>query len=40
MTELKLWFLKWVYPDNIVDQELGKVEFFESSITSKIKMYV
>ena len=40
MTELKLWFLKRAYPDNIVDQELGKVKFFESSITNKIKMYV
>ena len=28
---MKLWFLKRGYPENIVDQELGKVEFSESS---------
>ena len=27
MREMKLWFLKWGYPENIVDQELGKVDF-------------
>ena len=27
MTEMKLWFFKWGYPENIVYQELGKVEF-------------
>ena len=31
MTEMKLWFLKQGHPENIVDQELGKVEFSESS---------
>ena len=31
MREMKLWFLKWGYPENIVDQELGKVESSESS---------
>ena len=31
MREMKLWFLKWGYPENIVDQELGKVEPSESS---------
>ena len=31
MREMKLWFLKQGYPENIVDQELGKVEFSESS---------
>ena len=31
MREMKLWFLKRGYPDNIVDQELGKVKFSESS---------
>ena len=30
MREMKL-FLKWGYPENIVDQELGKVEFSKSS---------
>ena len=29
--EMKLWFLKRGYPENIVDQELGKVDFSESS---------
>ena len=29
MREIKLWFLKRGYPENIVDQELGKGEFFE-----------
>ena len=28
---MKLWFLKRGYPENIVDQELGKVESSESS---------
>ena len=31
MREIKLWFLKRGYPENIVDQELGKREFSESS---------
>ena len=31
MREMKLWFLKRGYPENIVDQELGKVDFSESS---------
>ena len=31
MREMKLWFLKQRYPENIVDQELGKVESSESS---------
>ena len=31
MRQMKLWFLKQGYPENIVDQELGKVEFSESS---------
>ena len=31
MMEMKLWFLKRGYPENIVDQELGKVDFSESS---------
>ena len=31
MNEMKLWFLKRGYPENIVDQELGKVESSESS---------
>ena len=31
MREMKLWFLKWGYPENIVDEELGKVDFSESS---------
>ena len=31
MREMKLWFLKRGYPENIVDQELGKVESSESS---------
>ena len=30
MREMKLWFLKRGYPENIVDQELGKGESFES----------
>ena len=29
--EMKLWFLKRGYPENIVDHELGKIEFSESS---------
>ena len=28
---MKLWLLKRSYPENIVDQELGKAEFFKSS---------
>ena len=28
---MKLWFLMVGYPENIVDQDLGKVEFSESS---------
>ena len=28
---MKLWFLKRGYPENIVDQELGKVDFSELS---------
>ena len=28
--EIKLWFLKRGYPGNIIDQELGKIEFSES----------
>ena len=31
MREVKFWFLKRGYPENIVDQELGKVDFSESS---------
>ena len=31
MREMKLWFLKWGYPENIVDQQLGKVESSETS---------
>ena len=31
MWEMKLWFLKRGYPENIIDQELGKVESSESS---------
>ena len=31
MRKMKLWFLKRGYPENIVDQELGKVESSESS---------
>ena len=31
MKEMKLWFLKRGYPENIVDQELGKVGSSESS---------
>ena len=31
MREMKLWFLKRGYPENIVDQELGKVESSDSS---------
>ena len=31
MREMKLWFLKRGYPENIVDQKLGKVESSESS---------
>ena len=31
MREMKLWFLKRGYPENIVDEELGKVDFSESS---------
>ena len=30
LREMKLWFLKQGYPENLVDQELGKVEFYES----------
>ena len=28
---MKLWFVKRGYPENIFDQELGKVEFSELS---------
>ena len=28
---MKLWFLKRGYPENLVDQEPGKVDFSESS---------
>ena len=36
MREMKLWFLKWGYPENIVEQQLGKVESSETSrITNK-----
>ena len=31
MKEMKLWFLKQDYPAKLFDQELGKVEFSESS---------
>ena len=31
MREIKLWFLKRGYPENVVDQELGKVESSELS---------
>ena len=31
MREMKLWFLERGYPENIVDQELRKVEFSKSS---------
>ena len=31
MREMKLWILKRGYPENIVDQELGKIESSESS---------
>ena len=31
MREIKLWFLKRDYPENIADHELGKVVFSESS---------
>ena len=31
MREMKLWFLKQGYPENKVDQELGKVDCSESS---------
>ena len=31
MRDMKLWFLKRCYPENIVDQELGKVDFSEPS---------
>ena len=31
MREMKLWFLKRGYPENKVDQELGKVDCSESS---------
>ena len=31
MREMKIWLLKQGFHDNIVDQELGKVEFYESS---------
>ena len=31
MREMKLYFLKRGYPENIVDQELGKIESSESS---------
>ena len=31
MREMKLWFLKLGYPENIVDQEVGKVESSELS---------
>ena len=31
MRKMKLWFLKRGYPENIVDQDLGKVESSESS---------
>ena len=31
MREIKLWFLKRGYPENIVDHELGEVVFSESS---------
>ena len=31
LREMKLWFLKRGCPENVVDQELGKVEFSESS---------
>ena len=31
MREMKLWFLKRGYSENIVDQELEKVDFSESS---------
>ena len=30
MREMNSWFLKQGYPENIVDQALGKVEFSES----------
>ena len=41
MREMKLWFLKRGYPENIVDQELGKVDFSELSqkLTKGIKVY-
>ena len=31
MREMKLWILKRGYPENIVDQELGKIESSELS---------
>ena len=31
MREMKLWFFKRGYPENIVDQDLGRVDFSESS---------
>ena len=31
MRKIKLWFLKRDFTGNIVDQELGKVDFSESS---------
>ena len=41
MREMKLWFLKWGYPENIVDEELGKVDFSEclEELTKEIKVY-
>ena len=37
MRKMKLWFLKRGYPENIVDQDLGKVESSESSRRTKKK---
>ena len=31
MRDMKLWFLKRGYPENIIGQELGKVDFSKSS---------
>ena len=35
MREMKLWFLRRCYPENILDQELGKVDFSELSRRTK-----
>ena len=40
--ETKLWFLKRGYPENIIDQELGRLNFLNNleKLTKEIKVYV